>query len=119
MAARTGHPPTADRSPRYPGGPVRCGVRGCGCEDPRVLLNAANAVTVLRTLASLGLVIGAAVAHSWPLLLAAYLTYWIGDSADGRAGWRGRKLVRREQFHRAGPRPGGRFRGAALGRDAL
>jgi phosphatidylglycerophosphate synthase len=83
VAARTEHPPAADRSPRYPGGPVRCGVRGCGCEDPRVLRNAANAVTVLRTLASLGLVIGAAAAHSWPLLLAAYLTYWIGDSADG------------------------------------
>jgi phosphatidylglycerophosphate synthase len=72
VAARTEHPPAADRSPRYPGGPVRCGVRGCGCEDPRQLRNAANAGHEC-----------AAAAHSWPLLLAAYLTYWIGDSADG------------------------------------
>jgi phosphatidylglycerophosphate synthase len=79
---------SADRSPRRPGLPVRCGVRGCACEDPRQLLNAANLVTVIRTLASLALVTTAAVQHSWPWLLAAYLTYWIGDSADGNvARW--------------------------------
>jgi CDP-diacylglycerol--glycerol-3-phosphate 3-phosphatidyltransferase len=82
-------PVDADLSPRRPGLPVRCGVRGCGCEDPRQLLNAANLVTVIRTLASLALVTTAAVQHSWPWLLAAYLTYWVGDSADGNlARWR-------------------------------
>jgi phosphatidylglycerophosphate synthase len=82
-------PVPADRTPRRPGLPVRCGVRGCGCEDPRLLRNAANVVTVVRTLASLALVAAAAVQHSWPWLLAAYLTYWIGDSADGNiARWR-------------------------------
>jgi phosphatidylglycerophosphate synthase len=85
-------PVAADLSPRRPGLPVRCGVRGCGCEDPRQLLNAANVVTVVRTLASLALVTTAAVQHSWPWLLAAYLTYWIGDSADGNiARWRGQE----------------------------
>jgi len=81
-------PAPADRTPRRPGLPERCGVRGCGCEDPRQLLNAANLVTVLRTVASLALVTVAAVEHSWPWLLAGYLTYWIGDSADGNiARW--------------------------------
>ncbi|MCZ2838381.1 CDP-alcohol phosphatidyltransferase family protein [Modestobacter sp. VKM Ac-2985] len=80
---------SVDRTPRRPGLPVRCGVRGCACEDPRQLLNAANLVTVVRTLASLALVTTAAVQESWPWLLAAYLTYWIGDSADGNvARWR-------------------------------
>jgi len=82
-------PAPADHTPRRPGLPARCGVRGCGCEDPRQLLNAANLVTVLRTVASLALVTVAAVQHSWPWLLAGYLTYWIGDSADGNiARWR-------------------------------
>jgi CDP-diacylglycerol--glycerol-3-phosphate 3-phosphatidyltransferase len=85
-------PTAADLAPRRPGLPVRCGVRGCGCEDPRQLLNAANVVTVIRTLASLALVTTAAVQHSWPWLLAAYLTYWVGDSADGNiARWRGQE----------------------------
>ncbi|MBB3678003.1 CDP-alcohol phosphatidyltransferase family protein [Modestobacter versicolor] len=89
MAHQTAPRSTADLSPRRPGLPARCGVRGCGCEDPRQLRNAANAVTVLRTLASLALVTVAAVQHSWPWLLAAYLVYWIGDSADGNiARWR-------------------------------
>jgi cardiolipin synthase (CMP-forming) len=85
-------PLSADRAPRRPGLPARCGVRGCGCEDPRQLRNAANVVTVIRTLASLALVATAAVQHSWPWLLAGYLTYWIGDSADGNlARWRGQE----------------------------
>jgi cardiolipin synthase (CMP-forming) len=85
-------PVPADRTPRRPGLPVRCGVRGCGCEDPRQLLNGPNALTVVRTLASLALVATAAVQHSWPWLLAAYLTYWIGDSADGNlARWQGQE----------------------------
>src|SRR3569833_179758 len=93
MAHQTApRPVVADLSPRRPGLPVRCGVRGCGCEDPRQLLNAANVVTVIRTLASLALMTTAAVQHSWPWLLAAYLTYWIGDSADGNiARWRGQE----------------------------
>ena len=89
MAAPTAASPAADHSPRRPGLPARCGVRGCGCEDPRQLLNAANAMTVVRTVASLALVTVAAVQDSWPWLLAAYLTYWVGDSADGNiARWR-------------------------------
>ena len=89
MAAPTAPLPESARVPRSPGGPVPCGVRGCGCEDPRQLLNAANVVTVIRTVASLALVTTAAVQHSWPWLLAGYLTYWIGDSADGNiARWR-------------------------------
>ena len=89
MAHSTAPLPAADLSPRRPGLPARCGVRGCGCEDPRQLRNAANLVTVIRTLASLALVTTAAVQHSWPWLLAGYLTYWIGDSADGNiARWR-------------------------------
>jgi phosphatidylglycerophosphate synthase len=72
------------------GGPVvPCGVQGCGCADRRRRLNGPNLVTVVRTVASLVLVTLAAVQHSWPLLLAAYLTYWVGDSADGcLARWR-------------------------------
>ena len=88
MARSTAPRPAADLSPRRPGLPARCGVRGCGCEDPRQLRNAANLVTVVRTVASLALVTTAAVQHSWPWLLAGYLTYWIGDSADGNlARW--------------------------------
>ena len=89
MAHSTTPRPAADLGPRRPGLPARCGVRGCACEDPRQLLNAANVVTVLRTVASLALVATAAVQHSWPWLVAGYLTYWIGDSADGNiARWR-------------------------------
>jgi phosphatidylglycerophosphate synthase len=88
VAHSTAPRPAADLSPRRPGLPARCGVRGCGCEDPRQLRNAANLVTVVRTVASLALVTTAAVQHSWPWLLAGYLTYWIGDSADGNiARW--------------------------------
>jgi phosphatidylglycerophosphate synthase len=88
VARSTAPRPAADLSPRRPGLPARCGVRGCGCEDPRQLRNAANLVTVIRTVASLALVTTAAVQHSWPWLLAGYLTYWIGDSADGNiARW--------------------------------
>jgi phosphatidylglycerophosphate synthase len=88
VAHSTAPQPAADLSPRRPGLPVRCGVRGCGCEDPRRLGNTANVVTVIRTVASLALVTTAAVQHSWPWLLAGYLTYWIGDSADGNiARW--------------------------------
>ena len=71
---------------------VRCGVRGCACADPGRRLNGPNLVTVVRTVASLVLVTTAALQHSWPLLLAAYLTYWVGDSADGcLARWRGQE----------------------------
>lgn len=71
---------------------AECGVRGCACRDPRKRLNGPNLVTVVRTVASLVLVTTAAVQHSWPLLLAAYLTYWVGDSVDGcLARWRGQE----------------------------
>ncbi|WP_212770702.1 CDP-alcohol phosphatidyltransferase family protein [Pseudokineococcus marinus] len=85
--------PVADVPAARPGrrpGPVggagevrRCGVRGCSCADPRLLASAPNAVTLARTALSLGLVAAAAAERSWPLLLAAYLAYWVGDVADG------------------------------------
>lgn len=43
----------------------------------------ANLVTVVRTVAAVPLGLAAAVEASLPLLVAAYLTYWIGDVADG------------------------------------
>lgn len=45
----------------------------------------ANGITLARTAISLALVVGALQYESWPLLLAGYLAYWIGDVADGQA----------------------------------
>lgn len=47
-----------------------------------------NAITVVRGLGSVGLGMWAFVSGSAPLLIAAYLIYWIGDSADGQVARR-------------------------------
>ena len=43
----------------------------------------ANLVTIIRTVAALGLGLAGVVQNSLPLLVIGYLVYWIGDSADG------------------------------------
>ena len=60
--------------------------------DPRVL-TAATVVTVVRTLAAVGLGLAAAAAAdpdtALRLLIASLVTYWVGDMADGAiARWR-------------------------------
>ena len=42
-----------------------------------------NLVTLARTVGSVVLAVAAIVAHSWPLLIAAYAVYWAGDTLDG------------------------------------
>jgi phosphatidylglycerophosphate synthase len=49
------------------------------------LLNVPNAITALRTGASVGLAVAALTQHSAHLLVAAYLIYWLGDILDGLA----------------------------------
>jgi CDP-diacylglycerol--glycerol-3-phosphate 3-phosphatidyltransferase len=44
-----------------------------------------NAITTTRTVASMVLASAALAQQQPPLLVAAYLTYWIGDMADGIA----------------------------------
>jgi len=49
----------------------------------------ANVITAVRTVAAVVLASMSLVAESMPLLVAAYLTYWAGDIADGMvARWR-------------------------------
>lgn len=55
-------------------------VAGAG---PEPVLTVANAVTLARTAAAMVLAVVAIPAGSTALLVAAYLTYWIGDMADG------------------------------------
>lgn len=52
-----------------------------GPEPP--VVNVPNAVTLVRTAAAVALAVPAIVAASAPLLVAAYLCYWIGDVLDG------------------------------------
>lgn len=47
-----------------------------------------NAVTVLRTVLSVFLALGAVATDSATLLAAAYLVYWLGDMADGEVARR-------------------------------
>jgi phosphatidylglycerophosphate synthase len=47
-----------------------------------------NAVTVLRTVLSVFLALGAVATDSGRLLAAAYLVYWLGDMADGEVARR-------------------------------
>jgi CDP-diacylglycerol--glycerol-3-phosphate 3-phosphatidyltransferase len=48
-----------------------------------------NVITVTRTCLSMGLSVYAGYTASVPLLVAAYLVYWLGDFADG---WSARRL---------------------------
>ncbi|MDR1513561.1 MAG: CDP-alcohol phosphatidyltransferase family protein [Propionibacteriaceae bacterium] len=43
-----------------------------------------NLITIVRTLGAVVVGVVSLVTHSWVLLLIAYLTYWLGDIADGR-----------------------------------
>jgi phosphatidylglycerophosphate synthase len=52
---------------------------------PVTLVNVPNAITAVRTAASVGLAVAALTGHSVRLLVAAYLVYWIGDVLDGAA----------------------------------
>ena len=47
------------------------------------VLTAPNAITLVRTVASIALVMVSLVHTSPALLVAAYLVYWVGDIADG------------------------------------
>jgi CDP-diacylglycerol--glycerol-3-phosphate 3-phosphatidyltransferase len=46
-------------------------------------LTAPNAITLVRTVTAIALALPALVQRSWPLLVAAYLCYWLGDILDG------------------------------------
>ncbi len=48
----------------------------------------ANYVTIVRTLAAMGLAVAATAAARIDLLVVAYLVYWIGDALDGQAARR-------------------------------
>jgi CDP-diacylglycerol--glycerol-3-phosphate 3-phosphatidyltransferase len=56
-----------------------------GSHRPRLepVLNPANVISMVRTVAAVVLAGLALVEQSMPLLIAAYLTYWVGDIADG------------------------------------
>lgn len=53
------------------------------------LLTVPNAVTLARTVAGVVLAVIALVAGSVPILVAAYVVYWVGDMLDG---WTARRL---------------------------
>jgi CDP-alcohol phosphatidyltransferase len=55
-------------------------------------LTAPNAITLVRTVAAIALALPALVQRSWPLLVAAYLCYWLGDMLDGAVA----RLLRQE-----------------------
>ena len=56
-----------------------------GLSPPVTLVNVPNTITAVRTAASVGLAVAALTHRSAPLLIAAYLIYWIGDILDGAA----------------------------------
>ncbi len=56
-----------------------------GLSPPVTLLNVPNAITAVRTAASVGLAVAALTHRNAHLLVAAYLIYWIGDILDGAA----------------------------------
>lgn len=60
-----------------------CAAHGCACHDHATWRTLPNVVTLARTAGSLVLALSALAAHSWPLLVAAYAVYWVGDMADG------------------------------------
>ncbi|WP_322633214.1 CDP-alcohol phosphatidyltransferase family protein [Glycomyces albidus] len=55
-------------------------------------VNVPNAVTLVRTVVSVGLAVPAIVQESMWLAVAAYLVYWVGDMLDGMtARWLGQE----------------------------
>jgi len=65
-------------------GPAGDGASLLAAAGPRESLRTwANLVTAIRTSAAVPLGLVAAVEASTTLLIAAYLTYWVGDIADG------------------------------------
>lgn len=68
--------------------------RGCAAHGEERLLTAANAVTVVRTVACVGLALAGLVARDPLLLLAALGAYWVGDVLDGAvARWRDEETI--------------------------
>jgi phosphatidylglycerophosphate synthase len=53
------------------------------------IVSVPNTITVVRTCLSMGMSVYAGYTASVPLLVAAYLVYWLGDFADG---WSARRL---------------------------
>jgi CDP-diacylglycerol--glycerol-3-phosphate 3-phosphatidyltransferase len=66
--------------------------RGWVVRDRAAWATAPNAITLVRTAASIALALPALVQRSWPLLIAAYLCYWVGDMLDGAVA----RLLRQE-----------------------
>ncbi len=62
-----------------------CGHRECASPDRERLVTVPTAITLVRTLATIGLALAGARQDSLPLLLAALAVYWVGDMADGFA----------------------------------
>lgn len=58
------------------------------------LLNVPNTITAVRTCAAMALAVPAVAVASVPLAASAYLTYWVGDIADGMAARRLRQETR-------------------------
>ena len=56
-----------------------------GLSPPVTLVNVPNVITAVRTAGCVGLAVAALSHRSAPLLVAAYLIYWIGDILDGAA----------------------------------
>lgn len=62
-----------------------CGHRECASPDRERLVTVPTAITLVRTLATIGLALAGAYQDSLALLLAALAVYWVGDMADGFA----------------------------------
>ncbi len=62
-----------------------CGHRECASPDRERLVTVPTAITLVRTLATIGLALAGASLDSLELLLAALVVYWVGDMADGFA----------------------------------
>lgn len=62
-----------------------CGHRECASPERERLVTVPTAITLTRTLATIGLALAGAHQRSLGLLLAALAVYWVGDLADGLA----------------------------------
>lgn len=70
------------------------GTRGCACHGRDRLLTGASVVTLVRTAAAVALALAGLVQHDPRLLLAALVTHWVGDVADGAvARWRDEETI--------------------------